>query len=102
MFKASFVRRSIRAIDQEIFDHKILDIRNDFQKYPKFSIALSGGSDSMALAALCYKFHLSQPLDLSAFIVDHGVRKESHDEATKIRNIIMSKYGNSKTISDIR
>jgi tRNA(Ile)-lysidine synthase len=51
---------------------------------PKLALAVSGGSDSMALA-LCVKRWLKKPYEATAFIVDHGLRKESAAEAEHVR-----------------
>ncbi|KAF4549200.1 tRNA(Ile)-lysidine synthase-like protein [Elsinoe fawcettii] len=83
------------------FHECLYPIWRRFRDPPRIAIALSGGSDSMALAYLCHKFQTSSSISkapLTAFIVDHGVRPESHDEAQKARNILLSKIGPSRTI----
>ncbi|KAJ2891926.1 hypothetical protein MKZ38_010552 [Zalerion maritima] len=55
-------------------------------------IAVSGGVDSMALAYLCsmakHSVHLRigdhRPREFRPFVVDHGLREGSHDEAEKV------------------
>ncbi|KAL1955213.1 hypothetical protein VTO42DRAFT_8925 [Malbranchea cinnamomea] len=53
----------------------------------RIALAISGGSDSMALAYLCRQLiseKLIPDLRVKAFIVDHRARKESTDEAHKV------------------
>ena len=47
----------------------------------KFAIAVSGGSDSLALSILAKLYSLEQSSDFATLIVDHGLRKESANEA---------------------
>ena len=65
---------------------KILDKQNIKQ----FSIALSGGSDSMALAFLGKCYSIRKSIRVNYFIVDHKLRIESTKEADltkrKLRN----------------
>ncbi|KAG8627937.1 hypothetical protein KVT40_003810 [Elsinoe batatas] len=82
------------------FHAAIFPVWRQFRRPPRMGIALSGGSDSMALAYLCHKFQSSPAISkasFTAFIVDHGVRPESFDEAQKVRNIILTKIGPAKT-----
>ncbi|KAF2219230.1 PP-loop family-domain-containing protein [Elsinoe ampelina] len=82
------------------FHAAIFPVWRQFRRPPRMGIALSGGSDSIALAYLCHKFQSSPAISrasFTAFIVDHGVRPESLDEAQKVRNIILSKTGPAKT-----
>ena len=59
-------------------------------------LAISGGVDSMALAALCAKLQ-NHPkkgvsdfpnINFQAFVVDHGVRSESSLEAFSVSKIL--------------
>ena len=47
----------------------------------KFAIAVSGGSDSLALSVLAKLYSLENDNDFMALIIDHKLRKESADEA---------------------
>ena len=47
----------------------------------KFAIAVSGGSDSLALSALAKLYSLENDNDFVALIIDHKLRKESANEA---------------------
>ncbi|KAJ5690272.1 hypothetical protein N7462_004664 [Penicillium macrosclerotiorum] len=53
----------------------------------KLGLAVSGGADSMALAYLCRqleKSELAGPISVTAFVVDHCARPESHHEAQTV------------------
>lgn len=50
----------------------------------KISVAISGGSDSFALLDLAHIFSLENNYQLLALTIDHGLRKESSDEAEAI------------------
>ncbi|AOW00147.1 PP-loop family-domain-containing protein [Yarrowia lipolytica] len=60
---------------------------NTLTKLPRLALAVSGGSDSMALA-----YMISQTPGLSekttAYTVDHGVRSESSSEAQNVHEIV--------------
>ncbi|KAL2265333.1 hypothetical protein VTJ83DRAFT_6433 [Remersonia thermophila] len=64
----------------------------------KIGLAISGGVDSMALAFLCSKLKKSKDFKVAdhpigrpvAFVVDHGLREGSREEAAKVRKILVS------------
>ncbi|KJY00465.1 PP-loop family protein [Zymoseptoria brevis] len=78
----------------------------------QFGIAVSGGVDSMALAYLCSVSHIGS--QFTGFIVDHGLRPESSDEAAKVAEELerlkirarilkldWSNYGQPKTLTNL-
>lgn len=54
---------------------------------------MSGGVDSMALATLCSK-NLSGASTLKAFVIDHGARDGSSDEADYVAMLLRRDLGN--------
>lgn len=50
-------------------------------------LAVSGGSDSLALLHLMHRFSASSGINLSAVTVDHGLRQEAADEARYVKSI---------------
>jgi hypothetical protein len=58
----------------------------------KKGLAISGGVDSMALATLCSGLrepsHKGEAPSFTAFIVDHGLRPGSRDEAVQVANFL--------------
>jgi len=61
---------------------KNFDIQNSF------IVAVSGGPDSLALAFLTKIYSIKRKINSKYFIVDHKLRKESTDEAKKVKKIL--------------
>lgn len=58
------------------------------------ALAISGGADSMALAAMMrFYIYPDHPERLPAFIVNHGMRQESGREAEQVRTFLQEKLG---------
>jgi tRNA(Ile)-lysidine synthase len=66
-------------------------------KPKKLSVAVSGGADSMALSFLAKCYSLEKNINVSFFIVDHKLRKNSTYEA----NLVKSKLKQFKIRSEI-
>lgn len=58
-----------------------MDRLGPYEPSPAIAVAVSGGADSMALAILARDWVLRRDGALVAFVVDHGLRMESPDEA---------------------
>lgn len=56
-----------------------------FEARPVLAVAVSGGRDSMALALLAHEWAVARDGRVQALIVDHGLRRESADEAQATR-----------------
>ncbi len=81
-------------------DKKIFEIYKDFvQNFKKLNysnkiaISVSGGSDSMALCFLvsCYKSQKNNKIQPIFYLVDHGLRKDSAEEAQLVKKHLKSK-----------
>jgi tRNA(Ile)-lysidine synthetase-like protein len=59
----------------------------------RIAIALSGGVDSVVLLNLMtkYKKQYNCELEIHALTIDHGLRKESHQEARNLQNVVINK-----------
>jgi tRNA(Ile)-lysidine synthase len=55
-----------------------------FEASPRIAVAVSGGSDSMALALLAADWARAQGGEIVALTVDHGLRPESAAEAAQV------------------
>lgn len=55
-----------------------------FEPHPELAVAVSGGADSMALALLADTWARAQGGRVTALTVDHGLRRESADEARQV------------------
>ena len=63
------------------------EFENNFKINESFAVAVSGGPDSLALAFLTRVFSIKYNLKSKYFIVDHKLRKESTQEAKKVKKI---------------
>ena len=73
----------------------IYKIYKDFNNFIKinlnqsnFSVAISGGTDSLALAYLSKCYSISSNIKINYYHVDHGLRKESFSEAKKLKFLL--------------
>lgn len=57
-----------------------------FEEAPTLGVAVSGGSDSLALVFLLHKWVKTQGGSLHAFHVDHQLRPFSHQEALQVKS----------------
>lgn len=60
-------------------------------KVNKIAVAVSGGSDSLALTLLLNEYCFEKKIQICALTVDHGVRKKSASEAKKLGKILADK-----------
>ena len=90
---------SVRKKIPKIYKSKILNqkVNKIFKKFEKsfkidtnFIVAVSGGADSLALAFLTKVYALKKNLNPRYFIVDHKLRKESTNEADKVKRVLKS------------
>ncbi len=76
---------------QYVFD-QALDQLGPFEHQPHLAVAVSGGSDSVALALLTQEWAYRRQGQITCLIVDHGLRMESTQEAQKVQQRLTS-YG---------
>ena len=98
------VRKKIpKVYKSKILNHKVNKIFKKFEKSFKidtnFIVAVSGGTDSLALAFLTKVYALKKNLNPRYFIVDHKLRKESTYEAYKVKKILKSLKINSQVLT---
>jgi tRNA(Ile)-lysidine synthase len=62
---------------------RLMDVFAPFEPEPHVAVAVSGGSDSMALAILAHDFARAKAGRVTALTVDHGLRPEAADEAAQ-------------------
>ena len=92
------LRKKVKFDNKHLKDRQINKIYLTFKKKlysqiknKKFCIGISGGPDSMALAFLCKVFSREINSKFVALIVDHNLRKQSKNEAQKVKKIL-TKY----------
>ena len=97
----------LKLKDFFIKDKKVKDIYSKFKqvlsRYKKnnfFVASISGGPDSMALAALS-KFAMHEKKYKIFFVlVDHNIRKNSHKEALKVRKLLKKNGSNLEILKN--
>ena len=76
----------------KLSNKKIQRLFNTFERsfgiQETFAVAVSGGSDSLALAFLTKIYSIKYSLNCKYFIVDHKLRKESTKEAKNVKKIL--------------
>lgn len=55
-----------------------------FEPAPRLAVGVSGGADSLALALLAREWALARGGSVLALTVDHGLRRDSADEAVRV------------------
>ena len=98
------VRKKIPKIyKSRLLNQRVNQIFNKFEKSFKidtnFIVAVSGGTDSLALAFLTKVYAIKKNLNPKFFIVDHKLRKESTYEARKVKKILKSLKINSHVLT---
>ena len=86
---------------------QILDIYSKFKKKlvnlktSKFLVAVSGGPDSLALAAMCKVISLNDKKKKFYYVnVNHGIRKNSYKESEFVKKILKKQNISLKIISN--
>lgn len=75
-----------------VFARKIFEIYGSSAP-KKLGVALSGGVDSIALTSVASKWAKMSNIDLHAYIIDHGLREESSEEASNVQKYVADKFG---------
>ena len=70
----------------------------DKLKKKKFTVAVSGGPDSLALVALTKIYSSSKKTKFYYVLVDHNIRKDSDNEAQKVKHLLKKNNVNLKII----
>ncbi len=71
------------------FKKKIKNLKNK-----SFTVAISGGPDSLALAALAKLLSLENNYKFYFVLINHNIRKESSSEANKVKKLLKKKFIN--------
>ena len=81
-----------KKLKKELTNLRINKIYNIFEKNLKikenFVVAVSGGSDSLALAFLAKIYSIKNKIDSKFLIVDHRIRPESTKEARLVKKVL--------------
>ncbi len=86
---------------------QLSEIYSDFKKKilklkaRKLLVAVSGGSDSLALTAMCRAMHSNYKKIKFYYVhINHGIRKKSHLESKKVKNILKKQNISLKVINN--
>src|SRR5262249_13344993 len=63
---------------------RLMQAVGPFESRPRVAVAVSGGSDSMALALLAHDWATRRGGEIAALTVDHGLRTEAAAEARQV------------------
>ena len=64
----------------------------------KYLVAVSGGPDSLALVALTKAYADDKKIKFYYVLVDHNIRKNSDQEAKKVKNLLKKEFLNLKVL----
>lgn len=78
------------AVTSADFDDSLRKLGIDGMR-PKIAVAVSGGGDSLALAALLQEWVAAREGELLALTVDHGLRPESAAEARAVQDLLRTR-----------
>ena len=70
----------------------------DSLKKKKYLVAVSGGPDSLALVALTKAYTFYKKTKFHYLLVDHNIRKNSSQEAKKVKHLLKKEYLNLKVL----
>ena len=86
------VNKIPKILKKKLSNKKIIRLYNSFEKdfniKKNYAVAVSGGSDSMALAFLTKIYSLKNKVNCRYFIVNHNLRKESTKEAHQVKKVL--------------
>lgn len=90
--------KSARPIEAREFD-SVMDALPPVRDARHVAVAVSGGSDSMALALLMRDWAATAGKRLTALTVDHGLRPESGEEAAQVAKWLASQRIDAVTLA---
>ena len=70
----------------------------DSLREKKYLVAVSGGPDSLALVALTKAYNFCKKTTFYYLLVDHNIRKNSSQEAKKVKNLLKKEHLNLKVL----
>ena len=74
----------------ERFSNIYQDFKRKLKRFKtnSFLVAISGGPDSLALAALIKNYSYEKKIKLQFVLVNHNIRKNSLKEALKVKSLL--------------
>jgi len=93
---------SLKLLEDKKINHIYFRFREKISSFigkEKFAIAVSGGSDSLALSTLAKLYSLENGNDFVSLIIDHKLRKESAEEAKQTYKSLTQKKIKAKILT---
>jgi len=85
-------KKNHKFFDLKLKDSKIKSIYQKFEKKvkltKKFAVAVSGGSDSLALSFLSKIYSIKNKVNVNFYIVNHKLRHDSTQEAINVNQLL--------------
>ncbi len=88
---------SVTRLRNENIYTQVKSVLNKYKKNSSFVVGVSGGPDSLALSAIAKAISEETKYKFFFVMVDHGIRKNSGSEATKVKKLL-NKHGISLEI----
>ena len=82
---------SVTRPSNSIIYQKVISVLKKYKKNNRFVVGISGGPDSLALASITNLINKEKNYKFYFAIVDHGIRKNSGNEAQKVKKILKSR-----------
>ncbi len=99
----SVITKIPKLFKDKLKNNKINQIYKKFEKSlnidENFAVAVSGGSDSLALAFLSKVYSINKNLKSKFFIVDHKLRLNSTSEANSVKKILKKYFINCEILT---
>ncbi len=93
---------SLKLLEDKKINHIYFRFREKISSFigkERFAIAVSGGSDSLALSTLAKLYSLENGNDFVSLIIDHKLRKESAEEAKQTYKSLTQKKIKAKILT---
>ena len=83
---------SVTRPSNSIIYQKVISVLKKYKKNNRFVVGISGGPDSLAsMASITNLINKEKNYKFYFAIVDHGIRKNSGNEAQKVKKILKSR-----------
>ena len=82
---------SVTRPSNSIIYQKVISVLKKYKKNNRFVVGISGGPDSLALASITNLINKEKNYKFYFATVDHGIRKNSGNEAQKVKKILKSR-----------
>jgi len=86
--------------DFEDLSYIFLNFKSKLDQLNKssYTVAVSGGPDSLALVALVKAYSFTKKIKIRYVLVDHNIRKNSAQEAKQVKNLLKKNSINLTTV----